>query len=66
VLIGTTTAVIIALATWVVRTDLDDTPVGPGSVMAVLGMVVAVPAAATLLGRLLPPARSTHTEVRPA
>lgn len=66
VLIGTTTAVIIAVSYALLRTDLDFTPVGPGSVLAVLGMVVAVPAAATLLGRLLPPARSIDAEVRPA
>lgn len=66
VLLGTTTAVVIAVSYGLLRTDLDVTPVGAGSVLAVLGMVVAVPAAATMLGRLLPPARSTHTEVRPA
>jgi hypothetical protein len=66
VLLGTTTAVVIAVSYGFLSTDLDSTPVGPGSVLAVLGMVVAVPASAALLGRLLPPARSTHVEVRPA
>jgi hypothetical protein len=67
VLVGSTTAITAVTASWLARDDLAVRDVlEPSRLLGVVGLIVLVPVAASLLGRLLPPPRSVRTEVRPA